>query len=133
MSHGVAAEGWRALNPARSGQVPLVELATPVTAAEVNAVMWQAWLADPDTRRRFEALVYRRGPDRCAYFLGAISSAGPASRSRSARSARPRSSPRDSSSTWARDSRRGPQLVPLAGRVGPDPLELGGVRRGHLR
>jgi hypothetical protein len=76
MSHGVAAGGRRALNPARGGQVPLVELATPVTAAEVDAVMWQAWLADPDTRRRFEALVYRRGPDQCAYFLGAISSTG---------------------------------------------------------
>jgi hypothetical protein len=56
--------------------VPLLELAAPVTAAEVNAVMWQAWLADPDTRRRFEALVYRRGPDRCAYWVGAISSTG---------------------------------------------------------
>src|SRR5271166_3868619 len=76
MSHGVAGEGWRALNPARSGQVPLVELAMPVTAAEVDVAMWQAWLADPDTRRRYEALVYRRGPDRCAYWLGAISSTG---------------------------------------------------------
>ena len=61
---------------ARGGQVPLVELAAPITAAEVDVAMWQAWLADPDTRRRFEALVYRRGPDRCAYWLGAISSTG---------------------------------------------------------
>ena len=38
--------------------------------------MWQAWLTDPDTRRRFEALAYRRGPDQCAYWLGAISSTG---------------------------------------------------------
>jgi hypothetical protein len=56
--------------------VPLVELAAPVTAAEVNAVMWQAWLADSETRRRWEALVYWRGPDRCAYWVGAISSTG---------------------------------------------------------
>ena len=61
---------------ARGGQVPLVEFAAPITAAEVDVAMWQAWLADPDTRRRFEALVYRRGPDRCAYWLGAISSTG---------------------------------------------------------
>ena len=58
------------------GQVPLVELAAPVAAAEVDAAMWQAWLADPDTRRRYEALVYRRGPGQCAYWLGAISSTG---------------------------------------------------------
>jgi hypothetical protein len=64
---------------AQGGQVPLVELAelaAPIAAAEVDAAMWQAWLADPDTRRRFEALVYRRGPDRCAYWTGAISSTG---------------------------------------------------------
>jgi HNH endonuclease len=59
-----------------SGQVPLVELAVPIAAAEAGAVVWQTWLADPDTRRRFEALVHRRGPDRCAYWLGAISSTG---------------------------------------------------------
>ena len=56
--------------------MPLVELAAPVTPAQVDAAMWQAWLADPDTRRRFEALVYRRGPGQCAYWLGAISSTG---------------------------------------------------------
>jgi hypothetical protein len=61
---------------AQGGQVPLVELAAPIAAAEVDAAMWQAWLADPDTRRRFDALVYRRGPDRCAYWVGAISSTG---------------------------------------------------------
>jgi hypothetical protein len=61
---------------ARGGQVPLVELAAPIAAAEVDTAMWQTWLADPDTHRRFEALVYRRGPDRCAYWLGAISSTG---------------------------------------------------------
>jgi hypothetical protein len=53
-----------------------VELAARAAAAEVDAGMWQAWLADPDTRRRFEALVYRRGPDQCAWWLGAISSTG---------------------------------------------------------
>jgi hypothetical protein len=60
---------------AQGGQVPLLELAAPVTAAAVDVAMWQAWLADPDTLRRFEALVYRRG-DGCAYWLGAISSTG---------------------------------------------------------
>jgi len=60
--------------PAR--QAPLVELAVPVTAAEVDAAMWQTWLADPDTRRRHEALVYRQGSGRCAFWLGAISSTG---------------------------------------------------------
>lgn len=57
-------------------QMPLVELAAPIAAAEVDAAMWQAWLADPDTRRRYEALVYRQGPGRCAFWLGAISSTG---------------------------------------------------------
>jgi len=56
--------------------VELAELAAPIAAAEVDTAMWQAWLADPDTRRRYEALVYRRGPDRCAYWCGAISSTG---------------------------------------------------------
>jgi hypothetical protein len=45
--------------PARWGgptrQEPLLELATTVAAAVVDAVMWEAWLADPDTRSRFEA------------------------------------------------------------------------------
>jgi hypothetical protein len=58
------------------GQVPLVELDAPITIAGVDAAMWQAWLDDPDTLRRFEALVYRRGPDRCAYWVGALSSTG---------------------------------------------------------
>jgi len=60
----------------RSGQQLLVELGPRAAAAEVDAGMWQAWLAEPDTRRRFEALVYRRGPEQCAYWLGAISSTG---------------------------------------------------------
>jgi len=38
--------------------------------------MWLTWLADEDTRRRYEALVYRRGAEQCAYWLGAISSTG---------------------------------------------------------
>jgi len=58
------------------GQRPLLELAAPIAAAEVDAAMWQAWLADPGTRRRHEALVYRRGPGQCAYWLGALSSTG---------------------------------------------------------
>ena len=65
MAGGKAAEAWRSLN---GGQQPLVELTARAAAAEVDAGMWQAWLADPDTRRRFEALVYRRGPDQCAYW-----------------------------------------------------------------
>jgi hypothetical protein len=64
------------LRPSRDSQQPLVELAARAAAAEVDAATWQAWLADPDTRRRFQALVYRRGPDQCAYWLGAICSTG---------------------------------------------------------
>jgi hypothetical protein len=37
---------------------------------------WRAWLEDSETRRRFEALTFHRGPGRCAYWLGAISSTG---------------------------------------------------------
>jgi hypothetical protein len=58
------------------GQVPLVELAAPIATAGIDAATWQAWLADPDTLRRFESLVYRRGPDQCAFWVGAISSTG---------------------------------------------------------
>jgi HNH endonuclease len=57
-------------------QQPLMELAARDVAGEVDAVMWRAWLADRDTRGRHEALVYRRGPGQCAYWLGAISSTG---------------------------------------------------------
>lgn len=60
----------------RDGQQLLVELAARAAVAEVDAGMWQAWLVDPETRRRFEALVYRRGPDQCSYWLGAISPTG---------------------------------------------------------
>jgi hypothetical protein len=58
------------------GQVPLLELAAPIAAATVDAATWRAWLADRDTLRRFEALVYRRGAGQCAYWIGAISSTG---------------------------------------------------------
>jgi hypothetical protein len=61
---------------AQDGQVPLLELPALVTAAEVDAAMWEAWLADLGTRDRFEALTYRRAPGQCAYWLGAISSTG---------------------------------------------------------
>ncbi len=60
----------------RDGQQLLVELAARSAAAAMDTGMWQAWLADPDTRRRFGALVYRRGDDHCAFWLGAISSTG---------------------------------------------------------
>jgi hypothetical protein len=53
------------------------------------------------------------------------------SSSRSARSARARSSLRDSSRIWARDSSAA-QVLALAGRVGAQLLELGGVRPGHF-
>ena len=36
----------------RDGQQLLVELAARTAAAAVDTGMWQAWLADPDTRRR---------------------------------------------------------------------------------
>ena len=58
----------------RDGQQLLVELAARTAAAAVDTGMWQAWLADPDTRRRFGALVYRRGHDHCAFWLGATRS-----------------------------------------------------------
>lgn len=60
-----------------SGQDPLIaDLAVAAAAAPPDAAAWQAWLADEVTRRRFAALVYRRGPGRCVYWLGAISSTG---------------------------------------------------------
>ena len=62
--------------PGRGRQPPLVELEAPIAAAGPDAVIWQAWLDDLDTLRRFEALIYCRGPDQCAYWLGAISSTG---------------------------------------------------------
>ncbi len=65
-----------------SSETPQAALSSlsPLTVSLLNpldAAMWQAWLADhPDTRRRFETLVYRRGHDHCAFWLGAISSTG---------------------------------------------------------
>ena len=60
----------------RDGQQLLVTSPARAIAARIDPGLWLAWLADPDTRRRYEALVYRRGPGRCAYWLGAISSTG---------------------------------------------------------
>ena len=61
----------------QDGQRPLLELAALCAAtAQPDAGMWLTWLADEDTRRRYEALVYRRGPGQCAFWLGAISSTG---------------------------------------------------------
>ena len=61
----------------QDGQAPLLELAAlSAVTAQADAGMWLTWLADEDTRRRYEALVYRRGPEQCAYWLGAISSTG---------------------------------------------------------
>lgn len=40
------------------------------------ATLWRVWLADPTTRQRFEAKRYRRGPDQCWPWIGAISSTG---------------------------------------------------------
>ena len=51
-------------------QQPLVEFPTSADVAQADAEMWQAWLTDQETRRRFETLVYRRGEGRCAYWLG---------------------------------------------------------------
>ena len=33
-----------------------MELTARAAAAEADAAIWQAWLTDPETRRRFEAL-----------------------------------------------------------------------------
>ena len=61
----------------QDGQRPLLELAAlSAASAQADAGMWLTWLADEDTRRRYEALVYRRGAEQCAYWLGAISSTG---------------------------------------------------------
>ena len=61
----------------QDGQRPLLELAALCAATgQPDAGMWLTWLADEDTRRRYEALVYRRGPGQCAFWLGAISSTG---------------------------------------------------------
>ena len=59
------------------GQDPLLaEPAAAAAAAPPDAAAWHAWLADEVTRHRFGALTYRRGPGKCAYWLGAISSTG---------------------------------------------------------
>ena len=60
----------------RDGQQLLVTSPARAVAARIDPGLWLAWLADPDTRRRHEALVYRRGPGQCAYWLGALSSTG---------------------------------------------------------
>ena len=60
----------------RDGQQLLVTSPARAIAAKIAPKLWLAWLTDPDTRRRYEALVYRRGPGQCAYWLGAISSTG---------------------------------------------------------
>jgi hypothetical protein len=38
--------------------------------------LWEALAADEEARRRYYGKVYWRGPGRCAYFLGALSSGG---------------------------------------------------------
>ncbi|MFF3460460.1 hypothetical protein ACFYXH_40520 [Streptomyces sp. NPDC002730] len=44
--------------------------------AEPEPVPWALLAADTATVERYRAKVYDRGPDQCAYFLGAISSSG---------------------------------------------------------
>jgi hypothetical protein len=39
-------------------------------------IEWEPMVADVATRARYEANVYRRGPGKCAYWLGAISDSG---------------------------------------------------------
>ncbi|WP_431684161.1 hypothetical protein [Kitasatospora sp. KL5] len=39
-------------------------------------VPWATLLADPATRRRYEAKILRRGPGRCEWWLGGISDSG---------------------------------------------------------
>ncbi|MEU5008464.1 hypothetical protein ACFWW5_20980 [Streptomyces albidoflavus] len=46
------------------------------TVAEQQPVPWALLAADAATVARYRAKVYDRGPDRCAYYLGAISSSG---------------------------------------------------------
>ena len=60
----------------RDGQQTLVTSPARAVAARIDPELWLAWLADPDTQRRYEALVYRQGPKQCAFWLGAISSTG---------------------------------------------------------
>jgi hypothetical protein len=59
-----------------AGEQLLMPFPAQAVAASVSAEQWRAWLTDPQTQGRYEALVYRRGPDQCAYWLGAISSTG---------------------------------------------------------
>lgn len=40
------------------------------------ATLWRIWLTDPATQQRFENKRYRRGPDQCWPWIGAISSTG---------------------------------------------------------
>ena len=44
--------------------------------ADQQPVPWALLAADAATVERYRAKVYDRGPDRCAFFLGAISSSG---------------------------------------------------------
>lgn len=53
------------------GQFPLVGL-----GGRPPARLWAAWLADRATARRFRAKVYRRGPDECWPWVGAIGADG---------------------------------------------------------
>lgn len=59
-----------------AGEQLLMPFPAQAVATAVGAEQWQVWLTDPETQGRYEALVYRRGPDQCAYWLGAISSTG---------------------------------------------------------
>jgi hypothetical protein len=47
-----------------------------VTARQRRPVPWALLAADEDTRRRYEAAVYRRGPEQCHWWLGSISDTG---------------------------------------------------------
>ena len=38
--------------------------------------LWRALAGDDVTRERYHSKVYRRGPGRCAYWLGGLSSSG---------------------------------------------------------
>jgi hypothetical protein len=43
---------------------------------QVPAEQWAQWLADPAVRQRYRAKICWRGPDQCAYWLGAMTTPG---------------------------------------------------------
>ena len=56
------------------GRAPAQGLASDL--ARLPPDLWRALAGDAATRERYHAKVYRRGPGKCAYWLGSLSSSG---------------------------------------------------------